>query len=203
MAVGPIDKYTIEQQIDDVISEYCAIYNIDLYNYNFRSGIQHNELNHIFIYIYKHLFRPEIGQLYNKNSLIDYNDIELLNIIASKFIDICALFNKSMGLVSFSLFTGINTDTLRLWTTPEGKAASPGHYAICKAIQENNKNMLISKLKDSTLGAVAVANNDVETGLRWADNKAPQLQGGTVYILPSERMQRLKLEQQDSETTGS
>ena len=63
--------------------------------------------------------------------------------------------------------------------------------------------MLISKLKDSTLGAVAVANNDVETGLRWTDNKAPQLQGGTVYILPSERVQRLKLEQQNSDTTGS
>lgn len=74
--------------------------------------------------------------------------------------------------------------------------SNPAKWAICKAVQENNKNQLISNLKDSTIGAVAVANNDYETGLNWNKNNVQTITQNAVYILPSERLQQLKLDKQ-------
>lgn len=196
--MATIDKNTICQQIDDCITEYCNIYGLDIYNYNFRVNIKHNEVNNILFYCYKKLFAPDIKQLYNRKSLIDYDDIELLNVITYKFIDICLFFNKSLGLMSFCLFTGIDDNTIQRWRSPEGKTLNPAKWGICKAVQENNKNLLISNLKDSNIGAIAVANNDHETGLNWSQNNAQQITQNAVYILPSERLQQLKIDKTGS-----
>lgn len=195
------NKENIAQLIDNCINDYCNIYGLDIYNYNFRVNIKHNEVNNILFYCYKNLFASDVKQWQNKKSLIDYDDIELLNVIAYKFIDICLFFNKSLGLMSFCLFTGIDDNTIQRWKSPEGKTLNPAKWELCKAIQENNKNLLVSHLKDSTIGAVAVANNDYETGLNWSKNNVQSITQNAVYILPSERLQQLKLDKQSDAGT--
>ena len=68
---------------------------------------------------------------------------------------------------------------------------------ILKSIQEYNQGALISNLKDTPVGALAVANNDHETGLEWSKNQAAAIAANTVYLLPSERVDRMKLPKPD------
>ena len=56
----------------------------------------------------------------------------------------------------------------------------------------------ISLLNDSPVGALAVANNDSETGLKWAANQIQTITNNTVYYLPSERTDRLNLDKLDN-----
>lgn len=195
----PKDKYininTISQDIDKCIEQYCSKYNIDLYDYNTRVNIKHNEVNNILRYVYKCLFKPSITLCNNQNSYIDYANIELLQVIADKFIDICLFFNKSLGLMSFSLFTGIAYSTLGYWLNAgDGEELSRERLAILKNIQEMHKMQHISLLNDTPVGALATANNDQETGLNWSANQAQQITNNTVYLLPSERSGKLKLD---------
>lgn len=127
----------------------------------------------------------------NQHSKIDYNDIDLLYIIANKFIMLSLKFNKSLGLMQFSLFSGIHRATLAEWRDhPE---ANPARSDIIKNICECHKMEQINILNDTPVGALAVANNDHETGLEWSKNQAAQIAANTVYLLPSERVDRLKL----------
>ena len=107
----------------------------------------------------------------NQKSLIDYDSIEQLEAVINTFIHVCLLFNKSLGLMSFSLFTGIDDNTLLRWSSQDGEKVNPKRWGLIKNIKEHNKNMLISNLKDSPVGALAVANNDSETGLNWSANQ--------------------------------
>jgi hypothetical protein len=52
----------------------------------------------------------------------------------------------------------------------------------------------IALLNESPVGVLAVANNDVETGLKWAENNIQQITNNTVYYLPSERLDHLQLD---------
>ena len=49
-------------------------------------------------------------------------------------------------------------------------------------------------LNDTPVGALAVANNDHETGLEWSKNQLQQIAQNAVYLLPSERVDRLRLD---------
>ena len=61
-------------------------------------------------------------------------------------------------------------------------------------MKEYNKGALISNLKDTPVGALAVANNDTETGLEWSKNQQVQVTANQVFYLPSERTDKLKLD---------
>lgn len=80
----------------------------------------------------------------------------------------------------------------------EDREVNPIRYDIIKNIQEGHKQAQINILNGSPVGALAVANNDKETGLNWSENNAQQVTSNTVYILPSERSGRLNLEKLDS-----
>ena len=189
-----INPDLIQSQVKSCIDEYCSIYGIDLYNYSQRSNIKHNEVNNILLYCYDHIFKPSKGLMNNQKSLIDYDNIEQLEAVINTFIHVCLLFNKSLGLMSFSLFTGIDDNTLLRWSSQDGEKINPKRWGLIKNIKEHNKNMLISNLKDSPVGALAVANNDTETGLNWSANQLQQIANNTVYLIPSERVDRLKLD---------
>ena len=195
-----INPDTITDQVNEIITEYCETYGIDIYNYNQRVNIKHNEVNNILRYCYKRLFKPDRGLYNNQKSLIDYDDIEQLQVVVDVFLDVCTFFNKALGLWSFGLFTGIADSTLLSWISPEGETLNPKRSTLIKSVREYNKGALISNLKDSPVGALAVANNDVETGLEWSKQQAALQATNAVYILPSERSGRLKLDKlQDSD----
>lgn len=189
-----INPDTIQDQVKSCVNEYCNLYGINIYDYSQRSNIKHNEVNNILLYCYDNLFKPSKGLMNNQKSLIDYDDIEQLQAVINSFIHTCLFFNKALGLMSFSLFSGIDDNTLIRWCSPDGEKANPRRWELLKTIKEHNKNALISNLKDSPVGALAVANNDIETGLQWSQNQLQQLQNNTVFLIPSERVDRLKLD---------
>ena len=132
----------------------------------------------------------------NQKSLIDYNDTDLLQVLADKFIELCMRFNKSLGLMSFGFMIGCDYSTLMRWLSD--RESNPIRYDILKGIQEGHKVVHIGLLNETPVGALAVANNDIETGLNWSANQAQQITNNTVYLIPSERVNRLNLEKLDN-----
>lgn len=192
-----INPETIYTQIIDCASTQALKLGYDIENPRDRRSITHNEVNYILRRIYDNIFKPDKPLLSNKKSLLDYDDNYILQIVADAFIDICSWFNKSLGLMSFSYMTGIDYKTLYNWLQAE--ELNPKRFQVLKNIQECHKLAQVSLLNDSPVGALAVANNDSETGLKWSANQAQQITNNTVYYLPSERSDRLKLDKQPSD----
>lgn len=191
----PKDKYininTISQQIDDCIDNFLNEMQINK-DYKSLVNIKHSTVNYMFTYIYEHLFKPDQTLCNNQKSLVDYNNNELLQLLADKFISICQRFNKSLGLISFCYFIGCSTAQIYVWLNDA--ELNPKRTEILKSIQECNKAQQIALLNDAPVGALAVANNDTATGLKWAANQAQQITNNTVYYLPPERLDHLRLD---------
>lgn len=194
----PKDKYidinTICDQIDECINDFLDEMQIDR-DYKSITSIKHSTVNYMMSYIYKRLFKPNITLCNNQKSYVDYNNIELLQVLADKYISICQRFNKSLGVMSFGYMIGVNYSTLYNWMNDKSnEPLSLKRLEVIKSIQENHKVQQIALLNESPVGVLAVANNDVETGLKWAENNIQQITNNTVYYLPSERSGRLNLE---------
>nr|DAI88266.1 MAG TPA: hypothetical protein [Caudoviricetes sp.] len=187
-----ININTIENDIDNCIESFLNEMNIDR-DYKSLVNIKHSTVNYMFSYIYEHLFKPDHNLPNNQKSLVDYNDVELLQVLADKFINICQRFNKSLGLMSFCYMIGVRYSTVALWLNSD-KELNPKRFEVLKNIQESHKAQQIALLNDSPVGSMAVANNDTETGLEWQQKQQQAISQNTVYILPSERIERMKLD---------
>ena len=186
-----ININTIESQIDNCVVSFFENNNIDLSDYNAVIKLPHNTITRCMLYIYNQLFKPPYKMVNNQKSLIDYNNIDQLTVIANKFIDLSLRFNKSFGIMQFSIMTGIHWQTLAEWE--RNKELNPARSALVNNIREVHKMEQIGLLNDSPVGALAVANNDIETGLEWSKQNAQQIASNTVYILPSERVDKLRI----------
>lgn len=192
-----IDINTVCDDIDNVINDVLTELNIDAYDYKAITSIKHSTVNYMLTTVYKRLFKPDHNLPDNRKSLVDYNDIELLQVLANKFIDICQRFNKSLGLMSFSYMLGCSYSTLDNWLHADGDELNRARLEVLKSIQVSHKAQHIALLNDTPVGALAVANNDHETGLEWSKNNLQQLAGNTVYLIPSERSEKLALQKID------
>lgn len=190
-----IDINTISAQIDNCVISFFDNFNIDINDLSQCKAVSHNTLTLCMMECYNQLFKPDHKMINNQRSLIDYNDIELLSVIADKFIQLSLRFNKSLGLMQFSIFSGIHRATLAEWR--DNRELNPARSDIVNNICECHKMEQISLLNDSPVGALAVANNDSETGLKWAANQVQTITNNTVYYLPTERTDRLKLDKLD------
>lgn len=187
-----IDINTIADQIETCVSSFFENYNINIYDINQVKTIPHNLFSACMMSCYDKLFKPDHKMINNQRSIIDYNNVELLTVIANEFISLALRFNKAIGVMQFSLLTGIHWDTLADWyNKPE---ANPERFRVVKSIKEYHKMQQIGLLNDTPVGAMAVANNDTETGLNWSANQLQQIANNTVYLIPSERVDRLKLD---------
>ena len=191
----PKDKYininTVSSDIDNCIDDFLVMNGIES-DYKSLTSIKHSTVNYMLSYIYERLFKPDITLCNNQKSYVDYNNIDLLQVLADKFIYICQRFNKSLGLMSFGYMIGVDYRTLMRWVNDE--KANPKRCLIVKSLQESHKVQQIALLNDTPVGALAVANNDIETGLQWSQNQVASITNNTVYMIPSERMDRLKLD---------
>ena len=158
--------------------------------------ISHNEINYAFRQVYNNIFKPSRTMINNQRSLIDYNDVELLQVLCDLFVDLCTRFNKSLGLMSFNYMTGIDVDTLARWGND--RELNPTRYGIIQKLRECHKAAQVALLNDSPVGALAVANNDNETGLNWSRQQAIEQANNAVYLIPSERLQRLGIDKQEN-----
>lgn len=188
-----ININTVSDDIDRCIDDFLTVNGIEK-DYKSIVNIKHSTVTYLMTYIYNNLFKPDKPLKNNQKSLIDYNDIELLDVVADKYISICQRFNKSLGLMPFSYLVGCSYSTFVNWfNAPDGELNSK-RLQVLKKIQENHKQQQVNILNDAPVGALAVANNDIETGLEWAKNQVNQITNNTVYLLPSERSERLSLE---------
>ena len=186
-----ININTIESDIDDCIINFFSQYDINIFDMSQRKLITHNLLTLAMMNVYKTLFKPNQSMINNQKSLIDYDNIDMLTVIANKFIELSLMFNKSLGLMQFSLFTGIHRSTLAEWR--DNKQLNPARSDVINNICECHKMEQIGLLNDTPVGALAVANNDIETGLEWSTKQALNNTAAAVYILPTERTNRLQL----------
>ena len=187
-----INPDTIAEEIDNVVLLFFDKYNIDLNDLNQCKAVTHNILTLCMMRIYDELFKPKQTMINNQHSVIDYDNTDLLKIIANKFIELSLMFNKSLGLMQFSIMSGIHRETLAIWR--DNPESNPIRSDIIKSICECHKMEQINLLNETPVGALAVANNDTETGLKWSANQVQQITNNTVYYLPSERTDKLGLE---------
>ena len=187
-----ININTICDDIDKCVIEFFTMRNVDIYDIQQCKSIPHNIVSLCMKYIYNKCFKPNTNLWNNQKSLIDYDNCDLLQVIANKFIDICLNFNKSLGLMSFSYMTGIDITTLLRWGNDE--KSNPARCQIINNIKDCHKAAQISLLNDSPVGALAVANNDTETGLEWSTKQAITAANNAVFLIPSERLQRLSIQ---------
>ena len=202
MPSNKIDLSRIDNDIEQYIIDYCIKYNIDLNDYRFLTTLRHSTINHLLTSIHNDLLSDKDYKPYLHNTNINYDSIEELTYFANKFIELCQRFNKSLGLYSFGCLISAAPPTLAEWLTEEGQKANPARAELLHMIQEKHKGQHVSLMNDTGLGLLAVANNDHETGLKWADNQRQAVERQAVYFLPSERLERLKIEpiKEDGET---
>lgn len=191
----PQEKYiniaTVSQDIDNCIVDFLRINGIEN-DYKTLVTLKHQTINYMFRYIYKRLFKPDTTLCNNQKSYVNYNDMELMQVLADKFLEICERFNKSLGLISFANMIGCDYSTVSLWVSD--KESNPQRFEILQRIREGHKAAQVAILNDSPVGALAVANNDNETGLNWSRQQALEQANNAVFLIPSERVSRLNLE---------
>ena len=68
-------------------------------------------------FIYKHLFKPTVNDIiYNRrNSIINYSDINALYSVYNMYLDLCAKYKMEYTEMGFTVFSGIDIQTLTDW----------------------------------------------------------------------------------------
>ena len=98
--------------------------------------------------IYKNVFKITDKDIKynNKNSRLNYNDVDLLNNIWDIYVDICYKYKQAPTILNFSLMTGIDTDTFNSWKNEEYKAggdeaSSARSVSVKKWLKECESNL--------------------------------------------------------------
>ena len=106
---GGIEIY--DNLIESLFLEYFKVRDIDPQHDN----IKQTKFNAAWKHIYNKLFKPDINTVRynNKNSKLDYNDINELNNICDIYIDLCFEYNVIPCQYGFYRLTGITRDTLK------------------------------------------------------------------------------------------
>lgn len=79
-------------------------------------------------YINNRLFKLKDGDIKynNKNSNIDYSDIDYINRLWDIYTSLCYRYLQNPTILNFSLFTGIDMDTFNCWKTGENRGGIDG-----------------------------------------------------------------------------
>ena len=189
------DLNELNNTINDIVNNVLSNeFNIDISNYKELISIKHSTFNYLMSKVYNSLFNPNFNLEYNKKTIIDYEDLNVLNNLLCVYIGLTQRLNKSVGLYGFGYMVGVPSQTLSEWVSEEGRKLNPQRWELLRKAQEDHKAQHISLLNDSGLGLIAVANNDNETGLNWAEKQQQATTTKEVYFLPSERIERLRIE---------
>lgn len=79
-------------------------------------------------YINSRLFKLKEGDIKynNKNSNIDYGNIDYINRLWDIYTSLCCRYLQNPTIFNFSLFTGIDMDTFNCWKTGENRGGIDG-----------------------------------------------------------------------------
>ena len=83
-------------------------------------------------YINNRLFKLKDGDIKynNKNSNIDYSDIDYINRLWDIYTSLCYRYLQNPTILNFSLFTGIDMDTFNCWKTGENRGGIDGASSV-------------------------------------------------------------------------
>ena len=196
------DISKLDSMIDNTIINYCKKSNIDLYDYEFKKKITAAEVAYIIRMLRDDLFLPAYTDHFDvteTRNLLDLSDIVLFNFITDKYLRICSFFGVALGLYSYSVLLNISYGDIPEWVNEPtiGKELNAARAFNVKKVSNFRAREIVNNLQASPVGTMAVANNDTETGLQWAKNQQITTEKTTVYYLPSERVDRLRLETKD------
>ena len=115
-----------------------------------------NRINYLLRICYKALYAPNKPLWTNKHSIIPYTPENIQRLI-DIYLDITSRYNALPSIAGFQFYTGIDDNTVRR------QEVTPASGIIGKA----RKNYVQNRLNNTPLGVLALANNDVETGLLY------------------------------------
>lgn len=137
--------------------------------------------NRCFTGMIKYIYRYYIGDLLNNKNNRDgnrYNNIQLLDSLFYIYVDISYKYNNIPTILEFSLFIGINRDTIQTWKnntrrelTPEYAVTVKKWYEECELAQVKEKDVKsIFLLKSNynyndNLQAIPLENQGVKTSI--------------------------------------
>lgn len=143
------DKYYYNASID-IIERTASDLNIDL------EKADTNRINFLLRQCYKTLYAPNKPLKTNRHSIIPYTPENIQRLI-DIYLDITSRYNALPSIAGFQYYTGIDDNTVRR------QEVTPASGLIGKA----RKNYIQNRLNNTPIGVLALANNDVETGLLY------------------------------------
>lgn len=114
-----------------------------------------NQMTYHFDECYKALFKPEKPLINNQTNNLPYNTINIERLI-NIYLSICSIYNLLPSVYVFTRFSGLTEETMEGYVTR-------GRLIIGK----HRKNFVQNRLNDSPVGVIALANNDIDTGLLY------------------------------------
>ena len=183
-----------ENLIESLFLEYFRDRDIDPQH----DTIKQTKFNAAWKYIYNRLFKPDINTVRynNKNSKLDYNDINELNNICDIYIDLCFEYNVIPCQYGFYRLTGITRDTLNRWEKGSSRGnidegASSPHSDIVEKINKAYQEFYKDNLTDTPVGQITIANNDTDLGLMYSRGQQPLLMNVSVPALSQENIKEI------------
>lgn len=113
-------------------------------------------------FIYEHAFKTAPDKN-NHASILNLDNVDLIKAVKDKYLTICDIYNKQLGLMGFALLAGYDVDTVKYW----GDDVTGILYPVYKDIKDHLRDSSEDSLKDSDIGRIAVANNSGEVGLNY------------------------------------
>lgn len=145
------DKNTVKTEsgvevYEDKISEYLDQY-INEHDIEDMHKEPQSRWNAALLYINKYLFKPHPELLKSENRLSNTYDLEIINNICDRYIELCYEYDKEISILGFCKLTGIAQDTIYQWgaeTSRLGSSASEIYKKLTQEREESLSNMLIS-----------------------------------------------------------
>ena len=119
------------------------------------SRVTTNQLKSLFRSCYNTLFKPNKKLPNNAASIIPYNTDNITTLL-NIYIDISEYYNCMPSLFGFERYSGITEDTTQGYVT-----------AARLELIKQRKTYIQNRLTESPVGSIALANNDIDTGLMY------------------------------------
>lgn len=175
-----------EDKITFYWHEYFENRHIDLDGLEF-TKIPNTVYRAAFRYINKQLFllREDDYKRYNQKTSVDLRNIELLEYITDRYIDLVTEYNVKPFIYYYCDFLGINIDTFNSWYNGEYNhfGLSIRYSAMAEKIHKLSGEQIKSDLAGEKMGRMMLANYDSEVNLNYAESKAKLSAQGTIQAL--------------------
>lgn len=114
-----------------------------------------NQLRYYLYLCYEQLFKPSNPNPHDKKTTVECNPTNIKRLIHI-YLTICDMFQALPSFYMLSRFVGIEEDTLQDVVTSSKQE-----------VTKHRKDYIQNRLNDSTVGVIALANNDIDTSLLY------------------------------------